>query len=87
MESQGALWENNNMFDELNPNLKRFTIFYTDGALYEDDLTPREPRRLDVIYSAILARAGFLVYDPLDMPTGKYWECTSSDNSSLFLRH
>lgn len=65
-----AAEENNYMFDELNPNLKRFTIYYNDGAQWEDDLTPREPRRLDVTYTAILARAGFLVYDPQSMPTG-----------------
>jgi hypothetical protein len=67
-------WENGHMFDELEPNLKRFTVFYTDGATYEDDLSLREPRQLDVTYNAILARAGFLVYDPSAPVSGKMGE-------------
>lgn len=64
-------WENNLMFDTATPNrLKTFTIYYTDGVTWEDDLTPRQPRSLTVTFTALLARAGFLVYDPSSPPTG-----------------
>ncbi len=64
-------WENNLMFDTDAPNrLKTFTVFYTDGVNWEDDLTPRQPRTLTVTFTALLARAGFLVYDPVSPPNG-----------------
>jgi hypothetical protein len=62
--------ENGQMFDGTIDDVeyKRFIITYQDGVSFEDDLTPREPRQIEVRFSATLVRKGVLVYDQRNGP-------------------
>lgn len=52
-------------------NYKSFTIEYRDGALYEDDMSERVPRKFDLRMRANLVRKAFLVYDENNVSGGE----------------
>lgn len=63
--------ENNLMFDVVGgDSYKSFTVTYADGSTLNDDLTPRDPKVIQVRFSALLVRKGFLVYSTQNDASG-----------------
>ena len=74
--------ENSSMYDVAGayPNrYKKFIITYNDGVMYEDDMTPRIPRVLEIWSRSLLVRKGYLVFEDTNPNMAQNLRYTSGD--------
>jgi hypothetical protein len=82
-------YENNQMYDTLNAypdRYKEFTVTYTDGALYEDDMSPHLPKTLKISMRSLLVRKGYLVFEYDGAAQGDVQGLTTGDEEYFHLK-
>ncbi|MFG1592237.1 fibronectin type III domain-containing protein [Halobacteriovorax sp. CON-3] len=79
--------ENSAMYDVLNAYPERYKIFrikYKDGTTYNDDMSPRTDREIEMKMRGLLVRKGFLAFSDFAMTDGITYSPVTANETRYF---